>query len=128
MKKLFYILFIVLVSVSLASCKDKEPVDVTVEVVSETVVSNQIQIHVVVPIELASMDELYEIAMNVASQSYEKHFDTIGTDDYEMHLMFYKTSADYTSKTMTYGQLDFDINATLENPGLTISQNSLVFE
>ena len=128
MKKLFYILFIVLVSISLASCKDKEAVDITVEVVSEVVVSNQISLHVVVPIQLDSMEDLYEIAMNVASQTYEKHFEMIGTDDYEMHLMFYKTSEDYSSQTVSYGQLDFDINQSISNPGLSLNQDALIFE
>ncbi|PKK96558.1 MAG: hypothetical protein CVV58_05740 [Tenericutes bacterium HGW-Tenericutes-3] len=128
MKKIFYILFIVLVSISLASCKDKEAVDITVEVVSEVVVSNQISLHVVVPIQLDSMEDLYEIAMNVASQTYEKHFEMIGTDDYEMHLMFYKTSQDYSSQTVSYGQLDFDINQSISNPGLSLNQDALIFE
>ncbi len=129
MKKLFYTLFIFLIVISLASCsKVQDPVDVTVEVVSETLVSNQIQLHVVVPNDLSSMTELYEIALSIGSQTYEKHFDTISTDRYVMTIVLYQSSAEYTSETPSYGQIVFVINDTISTPGLQINQNGLIFE
>jgi len=130
MRKILYTLFILLAAIGLASCSDKvvDPVDVTVQVMSETMVSNQIEVHVVVPIDLSSMTELYEIALSISSQTYEKHFDAIGTDRYIMTIVLYQSSADYTSETASYGQIVFVINDSITSPGLSIGQNSLIFE
>ncbi len=130
MRKLLYSLFIFLTVIGLSSCKAKiiDPIDVTVEVVSETLVSHQIEVHVVIPIDLASMDELYEIALSISSQTYEKHFHTIGTDRYMMTIVLYQSTADYTSKTPSYGQILFIINDSVTSPGLSIGQNDLIFE
>lgn len=128
MKKLFYTLFILLIVIGLASCsKDKDPVDVTVEIVSETLVSRHIEVHVIIPIELSSMAELYEIALSISSQTYEKHFDTIATDRYTMTIVLYHSSAEYTSETPSYGQITFVINDSISTPGLQVDQNSLMF-
>lgn len=129
MKKIFYIIFVLLISVGLASCsKDKDPVDLTVDVVSETVVSNHIEVHVVVPIELSSMAELYEIALSISSQTYEKYFDTIETNRYMLTIVLYQSSAEFTSNTPSYGQITFVINDSISTPGLQIDQNDLIFE
>jgi len=129
MKKIFYIIFVLLISVGLASCsKDKDPVDLIVDVVSETVVSNHIEVHVVVPIELSSMAELYEIALSISSQTYEKYFDTIETNRYMLTIVLYQSSAEFTSNTPSYGQITFVINDSISTPGLQIDQNDLIFE
>ncbi|MFH1693934.1 MAG: hypothetical protein ABH890_06600 [Bacillota bacterium] len=129
MRKLLYLLFLFLLVISLASCKkDVEPIDVTVEVVSEVIISNQIEVHVVVPIELSSMAELYEITLNVASQTYEKHFEMIGTDQYTMTLMLYQSSAEYASDNASYGQFEFLINSSITTPGLSLGADDLIFE
>ena len=130
MRKLLYALFIFLTVIGLSSCKAKvvDPVDLTVDVVSETLVSHQIELHVVIPIDLASMDELNEIALSIGSQTYEKYFDTIGTDRYMMTIILYQSTADYTSKAPSYGQILFIINDSITSPGLSIGQNDLIFE
>ncbi|MCF7930347.1 MAG: hypothetical protein K9L02_02430 [Acholeplasmataceae bacterium] len=129
MKKLLYALFISFIVIGLASCsKDKEPIDITVEVVSEIIVSNHIEVHVVVPVEITSIDELYEIALSIASQTYEKHFEMIETNRYMMKIVLYSSSADYAIEAPSYGQILFIINDTVTSPGLTIGQNDLIFE
>ncbi|MBN2300158.1 MAG: hypothetical protein JXC31_03110 [Acholeplasmataceae bacterium] len=129
MKKTIYLSLLLLMIFGLASCKKGvEAGDITVQVVSEIIETDSIDVHLVIPVELNTEAELYEIVMNVASQTYEKYFDTIGSSTYSLIIHCYATSAEYDANTQSYGQLSMMINETITNPGLTLDQNDLTFE
>lgn len=132
MKKLFYTMIIFFLSVGLIACKPgvepKIAEDLTISIASETIVANKIEVHIIIPIELKSIDDLAEIMMNVASQTYEKHFDAINTKKHSMRLYFYSSVADYENNTPVYGNAEFVINKSLTEPGLELVNNSLTIE
>ncbi|MCR3906889.1 MAG: hypothetical protein NUK62_07710 [Tenericutes bacterium] len=129
MKKLIILLFIVITTFGLASCKGSdEPVDLTIQIAQETYIDNHIEVHIIVPIELKNMAELNEIAMNVASQKYEAYFDEIGTQAHTLMIYVYASNAEFTANTPSYGSLSFDINKDVTSPGLSVLQNGLIFE
>ncbi|MDR4968672.1 MAG: hypothetical protein RG740_03505 [Acholeplasmataceae bacterium] len=129
MKKIILLLFIVITAVGLASCKGSdEPVDLTIQVAQETFVNRQIEVHVIVPIKLKNIAELNEIAMNIASQKYEEHFDEIGTQTHTLTIYVYASSAEFTANNPSLGTLSFDINKDITSPGLSILENALKIE
>lgn len=127
MKKMIFTIAILFLSIGLMSCNKVKSEDLTVSVVSEVVENETITVDVVVPIELTTMEQITEIAMNMASQTYEKYFDTIGNDSYMMHLSFYMSSTDYDNQNATYGYIEFSINASIQNPGLQVTDSQLTY-
>jgi len=130
MRKIIALLFVLTLIVGLVSCKPSDstiidPEDITVEIQEETIVGNIINVHVVVGIELETLDELLEITLSVASQTYEKHFDMIDGKSYTLRVYLYASVAQYTASNNTYGYHNFSINSTLENPGLSLGTNAL---
>lgn len=127
MKKIIFTIAILFLTLGLMSCGKVKSEDLTVSVVNETIENEMITVDVVVPIELTTAEQINEIAMNVASQTYEKYFDTIGSDTYTMKLSFYMSSTDYDNQSATYGYIVFSINQSIENPGLQVTENHLTY-
>lgn len=130
MKKIIAILFLFTLIFGLISCKPDptevlDPEDITVAIQEETVVGEMITVHVVVGVELENLDQLLEITLSIASQTYEKHFDMIAGTSYTMRVYLYLTEADYTANNNSYGYHTFNINTSLENPGLSLGTNAL---
>ena len=130
MKKLLGILFLFTLIFGLISCKPDEtvivdPEDITVEIQEETVVGEMITVHVVIGVEIETLDEILEITLSIASQTYEKHFDMINGESYTLSVYLYLNEADYTANNNSYGYHTFNINTSLENPGLSLGTNAL---
>lgn len=130
MRKITTLLFMFALIFSLISCKpDKteiiEPDDITVEIQEETVIGTMIQVHVVVGVEIETLDELLEITLSIASQTYEKHFDMIDGRSFTLRVYLYASEAHFTANNNSYGNHLFNINASLENPGLSLGTNAL---
>jgi hypothetical protein len=130
MKKIIALLFVLTLIIGLVSCKPSDskvidPEDITVEIQEETIVSNIISVKVVVGIELETLDELLEITLSIASQTYEKHFDMIDGKSYTLRVYLYASEAHFTANNNSYGYHVFNINSSLENPGLSLGTNAL---
>ncbi|MDO9628839.1 MAG: hypothetical protein Q7I99_02970 [Acholeplasmataceae bacterium] len=130
MRKITILLFIFTLLLGLISCKPAvptvlEPEDITVQVFSETVVGQVISVHVVLGVELSTLDELLEITLSIASQTYEKHFEMIDGRQFTLRVYLYASEAHFTANNNTYGYHNFNINQTLENPGLSLGTNAL---
>ncbi|MBU1143996.1 MAG: hypothetical protein KKH92_10195 [Firmicutes bacterium] len=130
MRKITILLFMLALIFSLISCKPDEtpilePEDITVEIQEETVIGTMIQVHVVVGIEIETLDELLEITLSIASQTYEKHFDMIDGRSFTLRVYLYASEADFTANNNSYGNHLFNINQSLENPGLSLGTNAL---
>jgi hypothetical protein len=66
------------------------------------------------------MQDLEEIAYNVASQLYEENFEEIGASYVVLTINFSDTTSDGL-----YGSISFDINKTPQQPGLSLNSNDL---
>ncbi len=124
MRKINYFILLLLVVLTFVGCsKNGDAVDVNIA--QETVTFHHIELHVVVPFTIESMAELDELAYSIASQTYERHFDAIGTETYTLDIYLYDSQANYDGASITYGSITFMINETLTSPGLTVSTNHL---
>ena len=130
MKKTLGILFLFTLIFGLISCKPSptevlDPEDITVEIQEETIVGEMIDVHVVIGVELETLDQLLEITLSIASQTYEKHFEMINGESYTLRVYLYHSEADFTANNNSYGYHTFNINTSLENPGLSLGTNAL---
>jgi hypothetical protein len=130
MRKITTLLFLITLIFGLISCKPEEttiiePEDITVEIQDETVVGMMINVHAVVGVEIETLDELLEITLSIASQTYEKHFDMIDGQSFTLRVYLYATEAHFTANNNSYGNHSFSINESLENPGLSLGTNAL---
>lgn len=131
MKKIITLLFVLTIVLGLISCKPNdptvalEPEDITVEILSETIVGTNINVQVAITIEVETLDELLEITLSIASQIYEKHFEMIDGKFYTLSVYLYQSEADFISNVNSYGYHMFNINQSLENPGLSLGTNGL---
>jgi len=128
MRKIVYILIGFASLLILVSCKpsdDLTPIDLEVTILSEVVSNQVIDVHVLIPIDLADLDELMEITLHMATLTYNKHFEDIKTDAFELNIHLYASSSDYQANTQTYGYHQFFINQTLTTPGLSLGTNGL---
>lgn len=127
MKKLLTILFVLTSLFALVGCGNKvEDLEVTIK--SEEMTEGYINVDVVVPTGLKDMDELKEIAYNIASQVYENNFEEIGTSTYILTIKLYDSSSSYDANDNNFGQIEFAINQSIENPGLKLLHDELVLE
>lgn len=101
MRKILYFSMMFLLILGLSSCKEaiEDPESITASVVSEIIAGESITIHVVLPISVSDAAEINEIILSIASQTYEKHFDRIGTDRYQLTVTIYESDAAYTAQT-----------------------------
>ncbi len=116
-----FILLILMVSsvFVFVSCA-RDPEMVNVEILSEDISYATIDIEAAIGIELESLNELEEIAYSIASQTYESHAADIGTKRMTLTIML-------SSEQFDYGSITFHINYAIENPGLSLASNDLIF-
>jgi hypothetical protein len=109
----------------LAACNKSSGDDFDVTVMNERMGFRTIEVDVVIPEAIDDLDDLFEITLDIARQTYNSHFSDIGTDHYTMTIRLYKTESDYDDRNPTYGSHTFEINETLSHPGLTTGENNL---
>lgn len=109
----------------LAACNKSDGDAFDVTVMNERMGFRTITVDVVIPEVIDDLDDLYEITLDIARQTYNSHFSDIGTDHYTLTVRLYKTADDYDDHNPTYGYHTFEINETLSHPGLTSGDNSL---
>lgn len=126
MKKIITLSMIVVSMLLLASCSRAQEIEVTIA--NETFTQNEIQVDVIVSENFETIAQVEEIAYQIASQIYEKHFETIGTSSYSMSINLYDSESSLSNEDITYGSLIFDINKKLESPGLSLYRNLLTIE
>lgn len=128
MKKLWLLALLFIIPITLIGCqKDVEAIPVDVTIIEETMSFRQIDLHVVMPSDVESESDLLEIANSVVSQYYESHFDTIQTSTYDLTLYAYTSEDTYNQDNADYGMISFMINESMEHPGLTLSNNALIY-
>ena len=125
MKKTLRIVMMVALLFGLAACNNSEPDMFDVTVMNERTGFRTIEVDVVIPETIDDLDDLMEITLDIARQTYNSHFSEIGTDHYTLTIRLYKTEADYDNEDPTYGFHTFDINKTISHPGLTLGENGL---
>lgn len=127
MRKITYLLMVMIFTIALVSCKptDEGPIDLELSVINYTIIEQVIDVHVIVPIEITDVEDLLDIALHMASITYDQHFDEIGTASYELNIRLYASSSDYTSGNATYGYHQFLINQSISSPGLSLGTNGL---
>jgi len=125
MKKLWIILSILTFMFVLVGCNNDKVEDLEITIKTEEVLSDKINIDVVVPINVKDIEAIEEIAYNIASQIYEKHFDEIGTSSYLLTIKLYDSTQSFDAKENTYGMITFDINKAMDQPGLQLNTNNL---
>ena len=125
MRKFSYFLLVMALVITLIGCgKTGNEVDVTVA--QETVTFHHIELHVIIPFELESMAALEEVVTSIASQTYERHFDEIGTETYALDIHLYDSQSAFDSETTTYGSVTYTINESITAPGLSFTSGTLV--
>ncbi len=124
MRKYISIFIIMALFIGLVGC-NRGPKDLEITIVNEVVASKEILVDAIVPNNIKTIDELEEIAYNIVSQVYEKHFETIGSSTYVLTLNLYQSQQDYDGGNKTYGTIKFDINKSITLPGLQLNTNNL---
>lgn len=125
MKKVFMILSLLTFVFALVACNSDAVEDLEITIKTEEVLSDKINIDVVVPTTIKDLEDIEEIAYNIASQIYEKHFDEIGASSYLLTIKLYDSTKSFDAKDHTYGMITFDINKAIDQPGLQLNTNSL---
>lgn len=126
MKKFLMILILTVTLFSLFACQGTKDVEVTIA--NESITAGNIVVDVIVTEKFETVDQIKEIAYNISSQVYEKNFDTIGSSSYTLTINLYDSESSVTNQIITYGSIIFDINQSLESPGLSLNQNLLTLE
>lgn len=125
MRKVFIIFVLIATLATLVACRDNDPIDIEVTIIDQSMTSDEIIAHVIVTENFDELAQLEEIAYNVSSQLYEENFETIGASSYTMIINFYDSETSFDSEVITYGSIVFDINLSMENPGLSLNINQL---
>ena len=125
MRKLSSVFVLIIIGLTLVACGNDEPKDIEVTVVDLTVESNEMIADVIVTEAFKELSQLEEIAYNVSSQLYEENFEMIGASSYSLIINFYDSQNSFNGEDVTYGTIIFDINKSMENPGLSLNQNQL---
>ena len=136
MKKLFYMLVLLLSMMFVASCKDNlptepteptviptepvEPVDVTLSVLHEEVINNQIHLSIMIADQGLSEAELMMIMNEVANQIYLDYFDDIDCRLFYLNISgFDALSSFQNDENPHYGIYVYGINLGIDQPGLS---------
>lgn len=128
MKKIITLFVILITLLTLVACGNDEPKDIEVTIIEQSMTSDEIIAHVIVTEDFKELLQLEEIAYNVSSQLYEENFETIGASSYTMIINFYDSENSFNSEDITYGSIMFNINESMENPGLSLNQNQLTID
>jgi uncharacterized protein YcfL len=125
MRKLTTVFVLIIIGLTLVACGSDEPKDIEVTVIDLTVESSEMIAEVIVTEDFKELSQLEEIAYNVSSQLYEENFEMIGASSYTLIINFYDSQSSFDAEDVTYGTIIFDVNKTMENPGLSLNQNQL---
>jgi hypothetical protein len=125
MKKLTTVFVFIIIGLTLVACGGDEPKDIEVTVIDLNIESNEIIADVIVTETFKELKQLEEIAYNVSSQLYEENFEMIGASSYSLIINFYDSQGSFDAEDVSYGTIIFDVNKTMENPGLSLNQNQL---
>lgn len=125
MRKLTTVFVLIIIGLTLVACGSDEPKDIEVTVIDLTVESSEMIADVIVTEDFKELSQLEEIAYNVSSQLYEENFEMIGASSYTLIINFYDSQSSFDAEDVTYGTIIFDVNKTMENPGLSLNQNQL---
>jgi len=128
MRKLITVFILIIVGLTLVACGSDEPKDIEVTVIDLTVESSEIIADVIVTEDFKELSQLEEIAYNVSSQLYEENFEMIGASSYSMIINFYDSQGSFDAEDATYGTIIFDVNKSMETPGLSLNQNQLTID
>lgn len=104
--------------IALVGCNGSEGDTFDVNVINERLGFQTIDVHAVVPEPITDMDALLEITNDIARQSYQKNFSTIGTESYTLTVYLYENEDDYDDEVVTYGYHTFLINKSVTEPGI----------
>jgi len=125
MRKLTTVFVLIIIGLTLVACGSDEPKDIEVTVIDLTVESSEMIADVIVTEDFKELSQLEEIAYNISSQLYEENFEMIGASSYTLIINFYDSQSSFDAEDVTYGTIIFDVNKTMENPGLSLNQNQL---
>jgi predicted small secreted protein len=125
MKKAITIIMVLAALIVLVGCNGSEGDTLDVNVMNERLVFQTIDVHVVIPEPITDMDALVEITTDIARQSYQKNFSTIGTESYTLTVYLYEDEDDYADEDVTYGYHTFLINKSVTEPGMSSGEDHL---
>jgi predicted small secreted protein len=125
MKKAITIIMVLAALIVLVGCNGSEGDTLDVNVMNERLGFQTIDVHVVIPEPITDMDALVEITNDIARQSYQKNFSTIGTESYTLTVYLYEDEDDYADEDVTYGYHTFLINKSVTEPGMSSGEDHL---
>jgi hypothetical protein len=128
MKKLHILIVLIVLSLFLYACDEEtkvDPIDLDVNVKLVEFNDTLFNVHVVIPIQVASLNDLLEITLDIARQMYDIQADEIGTEMMILTVYLYKNEGDFSLRDATYGYHQFTINASSSTPGLSMGSNHL---
>ncbi len=111
--------------IALVGCNGSEGDTLDVNVMNERLGFRTIDVHVVISEPITDMDALLEITNDIARQSYQKNFSTIGTEFYTLTVYLYETEDDYEDEDVTYGYHTYLINKSVTEPGIDSGDDNL---
>lgn len=133
MKKLTYLIVLLLVSLFVVSCQDDtptepteptvipvEPVDVTAAVLHEEVINNQIHLSIMIANQDLTQAELLNIMNEVANDIYLDYFEEIDGRLFYLNISgFDALSSFQNEENPHYGIYVYGINLSIDRPGLS---------
>lgn len=115
-----HILLLLLLSLLIVACEDNRPLEtLDVVIVSESYTYDDLKVDVVVNLDDLSEKELTEISNSIASQMYIKYASEIHDSHAFLTVNLYKSSTSVENATIDYGKAVYEVNISLEKPGLS---------
>jgi hypothetical protein len=126
MKKLLYILVLMMLFFGISACKDDiaDPIDIEVEVLSETFTFDQIVVHVLISYNFEDINDLNDVVQTIAGETYLDYFVQIDGKRFTMTVYVYNSQSDFDTLNATRGYHTFDVNR-VNSPGLSPGINAL---
>jgi UDP-2,3-diacylglucosamine pyrophosphatase LpxH len=131
MKNILRLSLVLLLMLTLFACKpDNEEItyqDITIEIASETITFNSIDVRVHFTQEIDHEDELYEIALFVAGHIYEKHLESMRSNRYILTIRLHDGST-LSGINTAYGHVVFMVNRSVTEPGLSLESEHFILD
>jgi hypothetical protein len=125
MKKFIFIFSLLFISLLLISCDNDEkeepivPVDLSISVVHEEVINNQIHLSVTL-LNVVELDDMAIIMNEIANEVYLDYFDEIDGRLFYLNISGYSTLVEFEDdEEPLYGTYVYGINLGLDRPGLS---------
>lgn len=125
MKKFIFIFSLLFISLLLISCDNDEkeepivPVDLSISVVHEEVINNQIHLSVTI-LNVVELDDMAIIMNEIANEVYLDYFDEIDGRLFYLNISGYSTLVEFEGDDEPlYGTYVYGINLGLDRPGLS---------